>query len=295
MTGASFRQGVHTLSETGGRALSVGSPVSLGAGRRLNRAAGTIALSVLIDSAMEHYRGDFHNPFMATPLLTSAASLAVSVHGVADARASSHTARDMTYGVAGLVGIAGTAFHVYNVTRRVGGFSWQNLFYGAPLGAPMAMALSGLVGFLAERVRNAEDAEPLVLGRDAGRVISATTALSLLGATAEAGLLHFRGAFHNPFMLLPVTMPPIAAALMAEVALGRAEPRPITKGWLIATAAMGVTGVALHAFGVSRSMGGWRNWRQNFFAGPPLPAPPAFTGLALAGLAALSLLRERRA
>ena len=292
MTETSLHQGARTPAATKGRALSTKSPVALGAGRQLNRAAGTIALSVLIDSAMEHFRGDFHNPFMVTPLLTSVASLAVSVHGGADARGSSHTGRDITYAAAGLVGIVGTGFHVYNVTRRVGGFSWQNLFYGAPLGAPMAMALSGLVGFLAERVRNADDVEPVVLGLDAGRVIAATTALSLLGTTAEAGLLHFRGAFHNPFMLLPVTMPPIAAALMAEVALGHGEPRPIAKGWLIATAAMGVTGVALHAYGVSRSMGGWRNWRQNFFVGPPLPAPPAFTGLALAGLAALSLQRK---
>jgi hypothetical protein len=34
-------------------------------------------------------------------------------------------------------------------------------------------------------------------------------------------------------------------------------------------------------------MGGWRNWSQNLLNGPPLPAPPAFTALAIAGLAAL--------
>lgn len=278
-----------------GRAVGPASPpVTVAAGRRLNRAAGTIALSVLIDSAMEHYRGDFHNPVMATPLLSSVASLAMSVHGAADRRGGSHVARDTAYVAAGLAGVVGTGFHVYNVTKRIGGFSWQNLFYAAPIGAPMAMALSGLVGFMAERVRNADDDRPTVFGVDAGRAIAATTAVSLLGTTAEAGLLHFRGAFHNPFMLLPVTMPPVAAALIGEVAFGRAEPRPITRGWLIATAAMGVAGVALHTYGVSRAMGGWKNWRQNFFSGPPLPAPPAFTGLALAGLAALSLLREKR-
>jgi hypothetical protein len=32
-----------------------------------------------------------------------------------------------------------------------------------------------------------------------------------------------------------------------------------------------------------------RNWSQNVLNGPPLPAPPSSTGLALAGLAALSL------
>lgn len=284
--------GVPALSAS--RQVAAAPSITVAAGRDLNRAAGTIALSVLIDSAMEHYRGDFHNPFMATPLLTAAASLAVSVHGVADRGDDARLARDATYAVAGMVGVVGTGFHVYNVTKRVGGFSWQNLFYAAPIGAPMAMALSGLVGFLAERVRNADDRCPRVLGLDAGRATAGATALALLGTTAEAGLLHFRGAFHNPFMLLPVTMPPVAAALIGEVAFGRAEPRPITKGWLIATAAMGVGGVALHAYGVSRAMGGWRNWRQNFFSGPPLPAPPAFTGLALAGMAALSLLKGRK-
>jgi hypothetical protein len=43
---------------------------------------------------------------------------------------------------------------------------------------------------------------------------------------------------------------------------------------------------------VSRDMGGWGNWKQNVLNGPPLPAPPSFTGLALAGLAALRLLED---
>jgi hypothetical protein len=41
-------------------------------------------------------------------------------------------------------------------------------------------------------------------------------------------------------------------------------------------------------------MGGWRNWSQNILNGPPLPAPPAFTALAIAGLVALSLIEKRR-
>jgi len=62
------------------------------------------------------------------------------------------------------------------------------------------------------------------------------------------------------------------------------------------TAMLGFAGVGFHAYGVSRNMGGWRNWSQNILNGPPLPAPPSFTGLALAGLATLSLIeRDRRA
>jgi hypothetical protein len=264
------------------------------AARRLNRAAGTIAASVLIDSAMEHYRGNFHNKAMWTPLVTSSLSIAVSVHGLSDKRHGAHPVRDFVYAAAGLVGAIGTGFHIYNVTKKVGGFNWQNIFYSAPLGAPAAMSLSGLIGFLAERVRdNKPEGQPEVSGLPAGRVVAATTAMSLLGTTAEAGLLHFRGAFHNPAMLLPVTMPPVAAALLGAATVGdAAKDRKVSRLWLAATAAMGVVGVAFHAYGVSRGAGGWRNWRQNAIAGPPLPAPPSFTGLALAGLAALALLKE---
>ena len=123
---------------------TVAAPASavIGSAWQLNWAAGVIAASVLADSAMEHYRGDFHNPAMVTPLVTAAASIAVSLHGLADAAPVSHTARDVTYAAAAAVGVVGTGFHVFNVTKRVGGLSWQNLFYAAPLGAPMAMTLS---------------------------------------------------------------------------------------------------------------------------------------------------------
>ena len=264
------------------------------AARRLNRAAGVIAASVLIDSAMEHYRGNFHNKAMVTPLLTSSLSIAVSIHGLSDKRHGAHPLRDLVYAVAGLTGVIGTGFHLYNVTKKVGGLNWQNVFYSAPLGAPAAMSLSGVIGFLAERVRDNEpQGEPDVFGLPAGRVVAAATSASLLGTTGEAGLLHFRGAFHNPAMLLPVTMPPVAAVLLGAAAAGdAAKARKTSRFWMAATAAMGVAGVAFHAYGVSRGMGGWRNWRQNAFAGPPLPAPPSFTGLALAGLAALALLKE---
>ena len=286
--------------------IAVAAPVELGesrtepstaivtAARRLNRAAGTIATSVLIDSAMEHYRGNFHNKAMWTPIVTSLFSILVSAHGLSDRRHRAHPVRDAVYAAAGIVGLIGTGFHIYNVTKKVGGFNWQNLFYSAPLGAPAAMSLAGLMGFLAERVRdNKPESEPRVFGLPAGRVVAAATGLSMLGTTAEAGLLHFRGTFHNPAMLLPVTMPPVAAGLLARAAFGpAAAERTSTKAWLAATAVMGVAGVALHAYGVSRGMGGWRNWRQNAFAGPPLPAPPSFTGLAMAGLAALALLKE---
>jgi hypothetical protein len=264
------------------------------AARRLNRAAGTIATSVLIDSAMEHYRGAFENKAMYTPLLVSALTMLASLHGHRDKVTRAHRARDAIYAAAGLTGLIGTGFHLYNVGKKPGGFCWQNIFYAAPLGAPAAISLAGMTGFLAERVRNnPAGTVPKVAGLPAGRVVAALTGMGLLGTAGEAALLHFRGAYHNPAMFLPVTFPPTAAALLAEAAVRpAARPRPLTRWWLRFTALLGVAGVGFHAVGVARNMGGWRNWRQNIQAGPPLPAPPAFSGLALAGLAALGLLED---
>jgi len=282
-----------TAADQSGRAIDPGA--SIRAARRLNRAAGMLAASVLADSAVEHYRGSFHNRAMVTPLISAALSLAVSLHGTMDKKPAARRFRDCVYVGAGLTGIAGTLFHIFNIGKKPGGFSWQNLFYSAPVGAPAALSLSGVLGYLSERVRETPaGSTPRILGLPAGRVIAGTTAVGLLGTVGEAGLLHFRGAYHSPFMLLPVTMPPIAAGLMANAALRSAPARHpvIARAFLRLTAALGIVGAGFHARGVARNMGGWRNWTQNLLSGPPIPAPPSFTGLALAGLAALALVED---
>ena len=123
--------------------------------------------------------------------------------------------------------------------------------------------------------------------------------IGLFGTAGEAGLLHFRGAYHNPAMVIPITAGPAAAALLARAALAaRASPgqsRPALARWALRLlAGVGFAGSAFHAYGIQRNMGGWRNWSQNLLNGPPLPAPPAFTALAIAGLAALRLIEEQK-
>jgi hypothetical protein len=262
------------------------------AGRRLNGSAAMLAFSVLADSAVEHYRGSFHNRAMYVPLAVSALTVGGSLFGVADPRPTKHLARDMVYASAAVTAFAGLGFHFYNILKRPGGWSWLNLFYSAPIGAPMALALAGLLGRGAERVRETPTmARADVLGLPAGRVLGGVTAAGLAGTVGEAGLLHFRGAYHNPAMFLPVSVPPLASILVAAAALRPSRLRNrIARWWLWLTALLGFAGVGFHAYGVARNMGGWRNWSQNVLNGPPLPAPPSFTGLALAGLAALSLI-----
>ena len=172
---------------------------------------------------------------------------------------------------------------------------WQNLFYGAPLAAPAALSVAGLIGCAgvpSQQIIQLKRRVCQVVRQDAR---SLRSGFSLLGASAEAGLLHFRGAFHNPFMWVPVLVPTTAAAMLGLVAAsGRYALRTATRVWLRFTAVIGFGGMGFHAFGVRAQMGGWRNWTQNVMDGPPLPAPPSFTALALAGLAALSLIEREQ-
>jgi len=274
------------------RTLRRSSP-TLRAARRLHGSAGALALCVLADSGVEHYRGSFHNRAMFVPLLSATLSTIAGAQGALDGRPRARRGRSAIHAVALVTGLIGTGFHLYNIHKRPGRFSWLNLFYSAPIGAPAALSLSGLLGLSAERLRvQSDQREPRIWRFAAGPALATLVNVGLVGTAGEAGLLHLRGAYHNPAMYLPVTLPPVAAMLLAgSTATGRA--RALTKGWLRLTAAVGLLGAGLHAYGVSRGMGGWRNWTQNLLSGPPLPAPPSFTVLALAGLVALSLQPDK--
>jgi hypothetical protein len=272
----------------------VEEPEHVAAARYLSGAAAVLSFSVLTDSAIEHYRGAFHNPAMFLPPAVAAAALANSIH-MTVTPAHFGVARTMLAGIALATGLGGFGFHTYNLAKREGGINLLNLFYGAPLGAPWAITMSGLAGLSASRlVYEGEQKEPgRLLGLSAGPFLAWGTAVGLLGTVAEAALLHFRGAFHDPFMFLPVTLPPMTAVAMALAAV-----KPDLVSWakpmLQATAAMGVAGAGFHAYGVSRNMGGFYNWSQNLLNGPPLPAPPSFSGVALAGLGAIKLLEAQQ-
>ena len=265
------------------------APERSAAATRLNGASALLATAALADSAVEHYRGAFHNKNMILPLMVSAQALGASLHGATDRAARSNSTRDLGQALALVTGVVGTGFHFYNVLKRPGGWSWLNLFYAAPLGAPVALSLAGMLGGIAERLRGSR----VLFGYLPGRLIARLVSLGLLGASGEAALLHFRGAYHNPAMVIPVTAPPVAAALLTGATLCPRLAQPASLA-LKALTGVGLLGAALHAYGIQRNMGGWRNWSQNILNGPPLPAPPAFTALAIAGLAALKLIEREK-
>ncbi|HEX3862823.1 MAG TPA: hypothetical protein VHY35_14130 [Stellaceae bacterium] len=284
---AALESALRTPPPTGGAV----APERAAAARGLNRGSALLAAAALADSAVEHYRGGFHNPTMILPLAVAAEALGTGLHGALDKNPRFNSTRDLGNAVSLVTGIAGTGFHFYNILKRPGGWSWLNLFYAAPLGAPAALSLAGLFGGIAERLRG--NSRKAIYGFMPGKLTARLVALGLLGTSGEAALMHFRGAYHNPAMVIPVTAPPVAAALLAGATIcpRLAEPARWSMRLLIG---IGFLGAGFHAYGVQRNMGGWRNWSQNVLNGPPLPAPPAFTALALAGLAALRLLDDER-
>lgn len=249
--------------------------------------AGLLAASVLADSAMEHYRGNFKKramyiaPTAATLTFAAAAATAMSRGGA--------RLRGAVFAGALLTGVVGTGFHIKNIFDRPGGLSFNNLFYRAPLGAPGALSVAGALGLCALAAERRSEFH--VGDRQAGRALAAVTAGGLAGLAAEVGLLHFRGAFHNPLMYAPVAGVPVTALSLAAVA-ARSQPVGLGRArWLLGmTTALGLIGTGLHAYGVSRNMGGFRNWTQNLFQGPPIAAPPSLAGIALGGFATLRLL-----
>jgi hypothetical protein len=265
----------------------------------LNSAAATLAAGVLTDSTAEHYRAGFHHRVMFVAPAVSAAALSASAV-CALTPTNGRVLPRAVFTASVLTGLIGFGFHLTNVSRRVGGWKPENVFHGAPIAAPLAITMAGLLGIAAARVVRSQSSTDRsvpsgsLANPRASVALGGLSALGLVGTSIEAGALHFRGAFQNPFMYAPVVVPPLAAVTLATTVLRQPSNARVARTLLRLTSWLGIVGAGFHAWGVQRRMGGWGNWRQNLMAGPPLPAPPAFTGLALAGLAALELLETER-
>jgi hypothetical protein len=259
------------------------------AARALGAGAAILCVSVALDSALEHYRGEFKDRAMFVgPTMALLGIGAATYIAFRPERANDRLPKIALFTV-GATGLVGLGFHAYNILKRPGELDALNLFYAAPAGAPAALTLAGLYGVIAGELLSGSDYVRTRLPKHTVALI----AFSLMGTVAEAGLLHFRGAFQDPAMYAPVTIPPLAAVAIGAAAL---TPRAtaVAEPLLKATAVLGIAGPIFHAYGIHRNMGGWKNWSQMILQGPPLPAPPAFLGIAAAGLGILPLLEERQ-
>ncbi len=117
---------------------------------RLAEVAGQLLLAV--EAGSSHYQNYYANPVQYTPLILAPALAAAQAAAEVPITPISRAGRWLEVALstlATLAGLVGFGFHFKNIQGRTGGLSWQNLFYGAPLVAPLQLSGQGLLGLLA--------------------------------------------------------------------------------------------------------------------------------------------------
>lgn len=254
----------------------------------------SVALTMLIlgDALAGHYRSGFifrsqYMPFVGGGLLIVSAITAV----VKPETAWTNLALRIAGWLAIIFGLVGFVFHhYYGIAKKPGGYKWllHYLMYGAPQLAPLALTITGVLALLAAR---GLAGEVTFAGLDLRAALLALVAVALAGATLQATLLHYRGAFNNPLMFAPLTVPVLAIVMSVWVIIGPNEIVLLAFTILLwLTFLIGFVGLGMHLRGFGRQMGGLYLLKLNLLEGPPAWAPGLFTGFAAVGLIAAYFL-----
>ena len=119
--------------------------------RRLRLLNVADELLLATEAGYSHYQNYFANPLQYTPLVLGPALAVAQAAAELPIRPVQRAGRrlERLLSAAALgAGMIGFGFHVRNALRRSGGLSWQNLFYGPPLVAPMQLSGQGIFGLL---------------------------------------------------------------------------------------------------------------------------------------------------
>jgi hypothetical protein len=125
------------------------------------------------------------------------------------------------------------------------------------------------------------------------KLLSATTAASVLPLAFEIYLEHYKGSFGDKWMWTPIALtPPVAAAGIAGVYSEKAA-----RTWLPLFSGLyaldGAIGVITHVRGVQKRPGGFKEPTYNLVMGPPLLAPGSLCLVGALGLLAAVVKREK--
>jgi hypothetical protein len=245
-----------------------------------------LTLLILADAFAGHYRSGFvfrsqYIPFISGGLLIVSAMAAVIKPHAAFAIA----ALRMTGWLAIVSGLVGFGFHhYYGIAKKPGGYEWllHYLMYRAPQLAPLALAITGMLALV---VANGLADQISVAGLNLQTALLSLVAVAIAGATFQAAILHYRGAFNNPLMYAPLTVPVLAILMSVWTIIA---PNDIVFLALTAllwlTFLLGFVGLGMHLRGFGRQMGGLYVTIFNWLEGPPAFAPALFTGFAGVGL-----------
>lgn len=251
-----------------------------------------LTVLLLNDAWAGHFRRGFIHTAQYAPFVSGGLLVIVAVAAVIAPRASYvEMALRASGWLAIAAGLIGFCFHhYYGIVRKPGGYRrlFNSVLYGAPPLAPLALTAMGVFALIARR---GLAGVPDVAGLPLRTALLAVIVVCLLGAILQAGVLHFRGAFNNPLMYAPLTIPVLTTLVGIWLMV---QPSPVTLValgclfWLMLLT--GFVGLGMHLRGFDRQMGGLYVARFNWLQGPPATAPALFAGIAAIGLVATGML-----
>jgi hypothetical protein len=270
------------------------TPPALGtsASRWLAVFAVTLACMTMLESAIGHYRSGWLLRAQLAPIVAgSLLALAGISAGAAPNAAAVRSGLELAGWIAIVTGVIGVGYHhYYGIVEKAGGYRWLRhyMLYGAPQLAPLSLSAAGALAILA--AYGMADSTSIA-GLPIHRALLALVALTFVGAMAQAGILHYRGAFNTPAMYAPLLLPPLAILGTAWLALApNAAVVAATRVVLWATIVLGFAGLGFHLRGLDRQMGGAHVFVFNLLQGPPPLAPAVFAVLAAIALLGLGTL-----
>ena len=251
-----------------------------------------LTLLIIAEAFVGHYRSGFVLRAQYAPLISGGLLIATALVTIfAPSSSPANVALQLAGWLAIIFGLVGFGFHhYYGIAKKPGGYNWllHYLMYSAPPLAPLALTITGMLAIITARgLANQAD----ISGMSLRTALLISLAIAIAGATLQATLLHYRGAFNNPLMFLPLTVP-VPAIMLAVFMIVR--PNAVA-GFLFTivlwlTFVMGFVGLGMHLRGYGRQMGGLYVTVFNVLEGPAVAAPALFTGFAAVGLVVVYLL-----
>jgi hypothetical protein len=251
------------------------------------------AALLMPDAFVGHYRSGFtlraqYVPFIVGVLLAlSAVVAAVAPH----APVVTHIAV-IAGSLALASGVVGAGYHHwYGITTKPGGYHWllHHLMHHAPPLAPLALATAGALEVLGALGTSGSDH---LWGISLRALAVTVVGVTLVGAAMQAALLHYRGAYNNVAMYIPVVVLPVAAGAVFLSAAASDNPTVHFIAALLLWIAFvsGFLGAGMHLRGMDRQMGGLYMGVAAILDAPPAGAPLFIAALSASGLVAMQLL-----
>lgn len=251
------------------------------------------AALLMPDAFVGHYRSGFTLRAQYLPFITGALLVLSAIAAVAQPHAPGVALVAVIAGSLALAsGIIGAGYHHwYGIATKPGGYHWllHHVMHHAPPLAPLALSTAGAFEILA------------VLGNSGTvqiwglpiRVLALTVvAVALVGAAMQAGVLHYRGAYNNAAMYVPVIVLPLAAgaAIWNAAASDNVIARVLASSLLWITFTSGFLGAGMHLRGIDRQMGGLYMGIAAMLDAPPAGAPLFVAAVGASGLIVIQLL-----